>query len=76
MAVLSLLIVLGFMKSIETTKPGDLVVTAGLIIIIYSTINLVLVAGNQEQIAPATGVLGAIAGYLFGTAYSRKSGGD
>ena len=71
-AIASLLIVLTFMKLNGTCRPREIVITAGLIIIIYSTIILVLVADNQEQIAPAIGVLGAIAGYLFGTASSYK----
>ena len=74
MAVVSLTIVLTFMKLNGTCKPRDMVTTAGLILIIFSTIILVLVADSQEQISAAIGVLGAIAGYLFGSAASsRKS---
>ncbi len=74
MAVVSLTIVLTFMKLNGTCKPRDMVTTAGLILIIFSTIILVLVADSQEQISAAIGVLGAIAGYLFGSAAasSRK----
>ncbi len=73
MAVSSLIIVLTFMKMNGTCKPRDMMVTAGLILIIFSTIILVLVADSQEQISAAIGVLGAIAGYLFGSAASRRS---
>jgi hypothetical protein len=71
MAAVSLLIVLTFMKINGACKPRDMVITAGLILIIFSTVILVLVADTQEQISAAIGVLGAIAGYLFGTASSR-----
>jgi hypothetical protein len=72
MAVVSLTIVLTFMKINGACKPRDMVISAGLILVIFSTIILVLVADSQEQISAAIGVLGAIAGYLFGTASSRK----
>lgn len=73
LAVVSLLIVLTFMKINGNCEPRDMVTAAGLILIIFSTIILVLVAINEEQITAAIGVLGAIAGYLFGSASSRLS---
>lgn len=48
----------------------------GLILVPFSTIILVLVAGSQEQITAAIGALGAIAGYLFGAASSQRSKED
>ena len=73
LAVVSLLIVLTFMKINGNCRPRDMVTAAGLILIIFSTIILVLVAISEEQITAAIGVLGAIAGYLFGSASSRLS---
>ena len=72
MAVVSLTIVLAFMKCSGTCQPRDMVTTAGLILIIFSTIILVLVASSEEQITAAIGVLGAIAGYLFGTSAATR----
>jgi len=42
-----------------------------LIIIVYGTIILVLVAEAEQQLTAAIGILGAIAGYLFGTIQLR-----
>ncbi|MHC3994127.1 hypothetical protein ACXWTF_04815 [Thiomicrolovo sp. ZZH C-3] len=44
---------------------SDIIHLAGLNIIIFGTIILVLVVETNEQLTAAIGVLGAIAGYLF-----------
>lgn len=60
----SLYVVLYFLKS-GAGSPRDMVNSAGLILIIFGTIILVLVVSTSEQLTAAIGVLGAIAGYLF-----------
>ncbi len=70
-ALISLFLVLNFLKS-HGQCPRDIVNAAGLILIIFGTIILVLVVDTTEQLTAAIGVLGAIAGYLFGTIQSDK----
>lgn len=70
-ALISLFVVLNFLKS-HGQCPRDIVNAAGLILIIFGTIILVLVVDTTEQLTAAIGVLGAIAGYLFGTIQSDK----
>ncbi|MEY5100201.1 MAG: hypothetical protein RJA36_2920 [Pseudomonadota bacterium] len=68
LALLSLFIVLRFI----TGKPGarytatDIVNATGLIFIIFGTILLVIMADTGEQLTAAIGILGAVAGYIFG----------
>ena len=70
-ALISLFVVLNFLKN-HGQCPRDIVNAAGLILIIFGTIILVLVVDTTEQLTAAIGVLGAIAGYLFGTIQSDK----
>jgi len=70
-ALISLFVVLNFLKS-QGQCPRDIVNAAGLILIIFGTIILVLVVDTTEQLTAAIGVLGAIAGYLFGTIQADK----
>lgn len=64
LCVISLIIVLGFLKT-QNHSAKDTVNAAGLILIIFGTIILVLVVNTSEQLTAAIGILGAIAGYLF-----------
>jgi len=64
MSVISLVVVLYFVK-MRQGSASDMIHSAGLTLIIYGTIILVLVASTSEQLTAAIGVLGAIAGYLF-----------
>ncbi len=66
LALISLIIVLRFIAG-RTDYSGTHIVTAtGLIFIIFGTIMLVIMSENEEQMTAAIGILGAIAGYLFG----------
>jgi hypothetical protein len=66
LALISLIIVLRFIAA-KTDYSGSHIVTAtGLIFIIFGTIMLVIMSENEEQMTAAIGILGAIAGYLFG----------
>jgi len=63
--VFSLLIVLAYLKSIGAA--ADLVVTgSGLVLVVFATVLIVILVKRDEQLTAATGILGAIAGYLFG----------
>ncbi|SER08282.1 hypothetical protein SAMN05421690_10083 [Nitrosomonas sp. Nm51] len=69
MCLLSLSIVLYFLLKLKKdAQPNDIVSGAGLILIVFGTIILVLIVDTSEQLTAAIGILGAIAGYLFRTA--------
>ena len=75
LALVSLFIVLRFI----TRHPGisycatDIVNATGLIFIIFGTILLVIMADTEQQLTAAMGILGAVAGYIFG-AIKQKAG--
>jgi hypothetical protein len=81
MAILSLIIVLSFVKKLHVSAPGngplsltdDMLSASGVILIIYATVFLVLVADVNEQLSPSFGILGAIAGYIFGRRTSPRA---
>ena len=73
LCVVSLTLVLTFLAKLrQGTKPRDMVSAAGLILIVFGTIILVLIVDTSEQLTAAIGILGAIAGYLFRTAQERE----
>lgn len=51
----------------------DLVTIIGLVSVIFGTIILVLVVDTTETLTAPMGILGAIAGYLFGTAQRKDN---
>jgi len=71
LAVVTLVIALWFMKGTPNHTAGDIVHLSALNFIVFGTIILVLVASTEQQLTAAMGVLGAIAGYLFGTLQRR-----
>ncbi len=71
-AIIALFLVLFRIKNTEYS-PDDILNATGLIFIIFGTIIVVIIADVGEQLTAAVGILGAIAGYLFGTL--RKSKG-
>ena len=74
LSVLSLVIVLLFVyKTTHTAR--DIVNASALIVIIFGTILLVILVDTDEQLTGGIGILGAIAGYLFGTMQRRESKG-
>lgn len=64
LSLISLFIVLRFLDGQEHGGK-NMVSAAGLTLIIYGTIILVLIVDTTEQLTAAIGILGAIAGYLF-----------
>ena len=72
LSLITVSLTLGFLSRQRfSASAGDIVNAIGLIIIVYGTIILVLVAEAEQQLTAAIGILGAIAGYLFGTIQLR-----
>jgi len=67
LALVSLGIVLCFLRKSGMFTADHIINVTGLIFIIQGTIILVLMAKTDEQLTAAIGILGAVAGYLFGT---------
>ncbi len=66
LVVLTLVIVLGFILR-ASNSPIHLVNASALILIVFASIFIVVLADTETQLTASTGILGAIAGYLFGT---------
>lgn len=74
LAFTSLVTVLYFMtRKSRKCESRDVVSISGLILIIYSTLILVIIADADQQITAAIGILGAVAGYLFGSNSTFRS---
>ena len=54
--------------------PGDIITGAGLVMVIIGTILIVLIADTDQQLSSSVGILGAIAGYLFGRTQKESPG--
>jgi hypothetical protein len=64
--IVSLYFVLHFIRK-TGCGADDIVHAAGLVLIIFGTIIIVLMIDAESQLTAAIGVMGAIAGYLFGS---------
>ena len=64
-AIFIIMIVLRHVTKVDHTAT-NLIHISGLILIVFGTIILVIVADGSDQLTAPIGVLGAIAGYLFG----------
>ncbi len=73
-AIVSLVIVLWFLKMVGTRDASTMVSASGLVLVVYATVLVVMIAKAEQQLTAAIGILGAIAGYLFGTATKAGSG--
>ncbi len=71
-AIASLVIVLMCIRKTQNHNAEDIVNATGLILIIFGTIIVVMIADVEQQLTAAIGILGAIAGYLFGTMRKGK----
>lgn len=64
-ALLALLFVLAIMCWRQA--PAETLVSgSGLVLVIFATVLVIILAKVDQQLTAATGILGAIAGYLFG----------
>ncbi|MDH5179157.1 MAG: hypothetical protein OEZ39_19185 [Gammaproteobacteria bacterium] len=75
LCIATLLIVLTFLRERSPTAK-DVVNAAGLTLIIFGTIILVMVVSTHEQLTAAIGILGAIAGYLFRSVQDQSGSAD
>ena len=66
-ALIALIIVLKAMCNRPNCSAVHMVNASGLVFIIFGTLFLVLLADVDEQLNAGVGILGAVAGYLFGT---------
>ena len=65
--LLSLFLVLWYLKS-RDALPETMVNGSGLVLVVFATLLVMILAKADQQLTAATGILGAIAGYLFGKA--------
>lgn len=73
LAFVSLISVLYFLAKKDENPGVHIVHATGLIFIIFGTITLVIMAGSDEQLTAAIGILGGVAGYLFGSMKGREA---
>lgn len=67
MSLCALMIVLKCMKDSQVCNARDMINGTGLVLVIFSTVMVIIIADAEIQLTAAMGVLGGIAGYLFGT---------
>ena len=65
------------LKHSSSRSAGDTITVAGIVLIIFAIVAVVIVVDDDKQLTTSIGVLGTIAGYLFGTVgrYFRRQGG-
>jgi hypothetical protein len=76
MSLCALAIVLKYMKDSKTCQARDMLNGTGLVLVIFSTVLVIIIADVEIQLTAAMGVLGGIAGYLFGTLRSSQPAGN
>jgi 5-bromo-4-chloroindolyl phosphate hydrolysis protein len=72
MSLCALAIVLKYMKDSKVCHARDMLNGTGLVLVIFSTVLVIIIADVEIQLTAAMGVLGGIAGYLFGTLRSSQ----
>ncbi len=70
--LLALFLILSYLKGIGA-DPEVVVTGSGLVLVVFATVLIVILVKRDEQLTAATGILGAIAGYLFGKTTSRPT---
>jgi len=76
LTLVSLVIVLFYISRTPGYTSTHMVNATGLIFIISGTIILVIMADTEQQLTAAMGILGAVAGYLFGTMRKGEDSGE
>jgi hypothetical protein len=74
--LMALILVLRFFRGHPRASPSDIVNAIGLIILVFGTIFVIILVDVDEQLTAAMGILGAIAGYLFGSMRRVGEGGS
>ena len=72
MTPIFLYLVLSHIKNAKDHSSDHVVHGSALVLVIQGTTFIVMASPTSEQLTAAIGVLGAIAGYLFGSATRRK----
>jgi len=65
-ALIALVLVLRGLANTPGHTASDIVHATGLIFIVYGTVFLSMTATTDQQLTAPIGILGAVAGYLFG----------
>ena len=71
--ILALLIVLFFIRKNVDHTAEQVVRACGLVLVIFGTLFISVYASTADQLTAPIGILGAIAGYLFGSAQRRTT---
>ncbi|OQX49837.1 MAG: hypothetical protein B5M46_03270 [Epsilonproteobacteria bacterium 4484_20] len=71
----SLIIIIVFMWD-KKHQSKDIVTMVGMVSVIFGAILLVLMVGSTDQLTAPMGILGAIAGYLFGASKKAEEQGE
>ncbi len=71
--VVSLIIITILIINTPKHHARDIVTTIGLVTVIFGSILLAMVVDTDQALTAPMGILGAIAGYLFGSAQKRES---
>jgi len=71
----SLIIIIIFMWD-KKHQSKDIVTMIGMVSVIFGVILLVLMVGGTDQLTAPMGILGAIAGYLFGASKKTEERGE
>ncbi len=74
MLLSSLLLQFALLRRMERLRPEDTLRSFGLTLVIIGTIFFIVAGFDSEQIAPAIGLFGTIAGYMLGRAERRGNG--
>ncbi|WP_295419777.1 hypothetical protein [Sulfurovum sp.] len=72
MYAFALIIIIILMRMTPDHQAKDLVTIIGLVSVIFGTILLVLVVDTTDTLTAPMGILGAIAGYLFGAVQKKE----
>jgi hypothetical protein len=72
--IVALLIMLFFIRTNADHTADELVRASGLVLVIFGTLFMAVYASTADQLTAPIGILGAIVGYLFGSAQRRAPG--
>ena len=70
--VISLIIIAILIMNTPKHQARDIVTTIGLVTVIFGAILLSIIADTEQALTAPMGILGAIAGYLFGSAQKKE----
>lgn len=75
-AMLTLIMEYLLLRKIPKLKVEEMLRVFAVTLIIFGTLFFITAGFDSNQIAPAMGLFGTVAGYLLGRSYSRKEGND